>query len=167
MGFFPGKWLEPSQLCSGSVQPCAGYSRVELGSEGLGCRMLTAGRVPHSLCVRGERAASQLSVFQNTLPLHGFQTGCALKLCWKYLGLGRFLSGENFIPRGLSEKGQESPKTQGIQWRPPPWCHFPAAGPPARPHSESAQRHRPPRVEAGGGDVLQEAYGGVLCLRLL
>lgn len=129
--------------------------------------MRTAGSVPHSLCVRGEGAASQLSVFQNTLPLHGFQIGCALKLCWKYLGLGRFFSGEDFIPRGLGVKeGQESPKTQGIQWRPPPWCHFPAEGPPARTHSESAQhkhhrdqRHCPPRAELGGGDVLQEAYG--------
>lgn len=99
VGVFPGKWLESSQLCSGAVQPRAGNCRVEPGSERLGCRMLTAGSVPHSLRVRGKGPASQLSIFQNTLPFHGFQTGLTLKLCWKYLGLGRFFSGEDFIPR--------------------------------------------------------------------
>lgn len=94
--FFSGEWLESCQLCPGPAQLHPGSS-LELGSEGLGCRMLTTGSVPHSLCVRGEGAASQLSVFQNTLPFHSFQTGFTLKLCWKHLGLGRFFSGEDFI----------------------------------------------------------------------
>lgn len=38
------------------------------------------GSVPHSLCMRGQGAASQLSGFQNTLPLHAFQTGFTVKL---------------------------------------------------------------------------------------
>lgn len=94
---FPGERLESGQLCPGSAQLRPGSS-LELGSEGLGCRTLRMGSVPHSLCVRGEGAASQLSIFQSTLPFHSFQTGFTLKLCWKHLGLGRFFSGEDFIP---------------------------------------------------------------------
>lgn len=71
--------------------------------------MLTARKVPHSLCVRGQGAVSQLSIFKNTLPFQDFQASPPLQLCWKYLGLGRFLlPGKDFIPWGLGvQEGQE------------------------------------------------------------
>lgn len=107
-GFFSGERLESSQLCSGSVRPRPGSPPGVLGPKGW-VQDAPVGKVPHSLCVRGQGVASQLSVFQNTLPSHGFQTGPALQLCWKYLG--RFFSpGEDFIPWGLGvQEGQEDP----------------------------------------------------------
>lgn len=80
---------------------------------------------------------------------------------WKYLGLGRFFSSEDFIPWGLGVKeGREPPHIQGIQRMPPhprPVISFLCPRPTIGPHSESAQhrhhrdqRHCPPRAELEG-----------------
>lgn len=115
---FLARGLNPANSALG--QPRAGNSRNELWCEGAGVRNAHSGSVLHSLRVRGKGTPSQVSIFQNTLPFHSFQIGCTLKSCWKYPGLGRFFSSEDFIPQGLGlQEGQKSPKIQGVQPTPP------------------------------------------------
>lgn len=165
-GGFPGKRLASSQLSSASVQPLAGNS--QLGSAGLGCRVLVVGRVPHSLCVSGEGAASQRSLFQKTLPSHSVQTETP---CWKERGLGRLFSGEHFIPWGSGVE-EASPQIQGIPRTPPP--SFPGPRPTCQATQGVSSAQAPeasvaahPGQSLGAGGVLQEACGGFIYLRPL
>lgn len=102
---------------------------------------------------------SQLSIFKNTLPFQDFQASPPLQLCWKYLGLGRFLlPGEDFIPWGLGvQEGQED---SGNPTAPLPHKVISLPGPTC----EATHRHRgpvslPTEDRVWGQGRPQEAYG--------
>lgn len=114
--------------------------------------MLTAGKVPHSLCVRGQGAVSQLSVFQNTLPFHGFQAALLCNCVGNILALEGFFSPMRISLRGAWEC-RRGRKIQGIQQPPSPIKSFLCP----RPHTGTGDlRHCPPRAEFGGRGVLRK-----------